>query len=162
MAINTYFEDLKVGTRRSLGKHTFGRDEVLEFAGKYDPQPFHVDEAAAEASIFGGLIASGWHTCSVMMKLLVTQVLHDSSSMGSPGIDEIRWLKPVRVGDTLEVFLVIEGARASNSKPDRGLLVMCWEGFNQDGEQVVYVRSKLLMGRRPVSSPESAEPQKGA
>jgi acyl dehydratase len=148
MTINTYFEDLTVGAKLSLGKYTFEREEVLEFAGKYDPQPFHVDEQAAGASIFGGLIASGWHTCAVMMKLLVAQVLHDSSSMGSPGIDEIRWLKPVRVGDTLEVFLVIEGARASKSKADRGLIVMRWDGYNQDGEQVVYVRSKLLMGRR--------------
>jgi acyl dehydratase len=148
MTINTYFEDLTVGTKLSLGKYTFEREEVLEFAGKYDPQPFHVDEQAAGASIFGGLIASGWHTCAVMMKLLVAKVLHDSSSMGSPGIDEIRWLKPVRVGDTLEVFLVIEGARASKSKADRGLIVMRWDGYNQDGEQVVYVRSKLLMGRR--------------
>lgn len=151
MTINTYFEDLKVGAKLPLGQYTFERDEILEFAGKYDPQPFHMDDEAARASVFGGLIASGWHTCAAMMKLLVDGLLHDSSSLGSPGIDEIRWLKPVRVGDTLDVVLVVEGARASQSKPDRGLLVMRSEGYNQDGEQVVYVRSKLLMGRRPAA-----------
>ncbi len=151
MTINTYFEDLKVGSKLQLGKYTFERDEILEFAGKYDPQPFHTDDEAARESVFGGLIASGWHTCAVMMRLLVDGALHDSSSLGSPGVDEIRWLKPVRVGDTLDVVLVIEGARASQSKPDRGLLVMRSEGYNQNGEQVVYVRSKLLMGRRPTT-----------
>ena len=142
------FEDLIVGTSTEIGKHTFTREEIIEFAEKFDPQPFHLDEAAAEKSPFRGLVASGWHTCSVMMGMLVRNAFAGSTSMGSPGIDEIRWLKPVRVGDTITMMNAVLDKRVSDSKPDRGIVSTRWEGFNQHGEMVITVSSKGLFGLR--------------
>ncbi|MFP6559688.1 MaoC family dehydratase [Paraburkholderia sp. B3] len=142
------YEDLEVGKTYEVGSHTFTRDEIVHFAEQFDPQPFHVSEAGGEASMFGGLVASGWHTCSVMMGLLVRHFLRDSTSMGSPGVDEIRWLKPTRVGDTLTMKNTIVSKRVSESKPDRGIVETRWEGVNQHGETVVTVRSKGLFGLR--------------
>ncbi|CAG9273009.1 MaoC-like dehydratase [Paraburkholderia unamae] len=142
------YEDLEVGKRYVIGSHTFGRDEVVQFAEQFDPQPFHLSEAAGEASMFGGLVASGWHTCSIMMGMLVRNFLKDSTSMGSPGVDEIRWLKPTRVGDTLTMTNTIVSKRVSQSKPDRGIVETLWEGHNQHGELIVTVRSKALFGLR--------------
>jgi acyl dehydratase len=147
------FEDMVVGTTIEIGKHTFTREEIVEFAQKFDPQPFHLDEAAAAESPFRGLVASGWHTCSVMMGMLVRNVLADSTSMGSPGIDEIRWLKPVRVGDTITMMNVVVDKRVSESKPDRGIVSTRWEGINQHGETVITVRSKGMFG---LSEPRAA------
>jgi acyl dehydratase len=142
------YEDLIVGTSTEIGRHTFTREEIVEFAEKFDPQPFHLDEAAAEKSPFRGLVASGWHTCSVMMGMLVRNAFAGSTSMGSPGIDEIRWLKPVRVGDTITMMNVVLDKRISESKPDRGIVSTRWEGFNQHGEMVITVSSKGLFGLR--------------
>ncbi|MFM0478534.1 MaoC family dehydratase [Paraburkholderia strydomiana] len=142
------YEDMTVGSTTEIGKHTFTRDEIVEFAEKFDPQPFHLNEAAAEKSPFRGLVASGWHTCSVMMGMLVRNVLADSTSMGSPGIDEIRWLKPVRVGDTITMTNSVLDKRISESKPDRGIVSTQWAGINQHGETVVTVRSKGMFGLR--------------
>jgi acyl dehydratase len=142
------YEDLIVGTSTEIGRHTFTREEIVEFAGKFDPQPFHLDEAAAEQSPFRGLVASGWHTCSVMMGMLVRNAFAGSTSMGSPGIDEIRWLKPVRVGDTITMMNVVLDKRVSESKPDRGIVSTRWEGFNQHGDMVITVSSKGLFGLR--------------
>jgi acyl dehydratase len=147
------FEDMVVGTTIEVGKHTFTREEIVEFAQKFDPQPFHLDEAAAAESPFRGLVASGWHTCSVMMGMLVRNVLAESTSMGSPGIDEIRWLKPVRVGDTITMMNVVVDKRVSESKPDRGIVSTRWEGINQHGETVITVRSKGMFG---LSEPRAA------
>lgn len=142
------YEDLEVGKRYVIGSHTFGREEVVQFAEQFDPQPFHLSEAAGEASMFGGLVASGWHTCSIMMGMLVRNFLKDSTSMGSPGVDEIRWLKPTRVGDTLTMTNTVVSKRVSQSKPDRGIVETLWEGHNQHGELIVTVRSKALFGLR--------------
>jgi acyl dehydratase len=142
------FEDMEVGTSQQVGEHTFTREEIVEFARQFDPQPFHLDEAAAAESPFRGVVASGWHTCSVMMGMLVRNVLADSTSMGSPGIDDIRWLKPVRVGDTITMTNVIVDKRVSESKPDRGIVSTRWEGINQHGEMVITVRSKGIFGLR--------------
>ncbi|MDR6377745.1 MaoC family dehydratase [Paraburkholderia caledonica] len=142
------YEDMTVGSTIEIGKHTFTRDEIVEFAEKFDPQPFHLNEAAAEKSPFRGLVASGWHTCSVMMGMLVRNALADSTSMGSPGIDEIRWLKPVRVGDTITMTNSVLDKRISESKPDRGIVSTQWAGINQHGETVVTVRSKGMFGLR--------------
>jgi acyl dehydratase len=142
------FEDMEVGKTFEIGEHTFTRDEIVAFAEQFDPQPFHVDEAGAAASPYGTLIASGWHTCSVMMGLLVRKAFADSTSMGSPGIDDIRWLKPVRVGDTIRMTNTILDKRVSSSKPDRGIVSTQWEGKNQHGETVITVRSKGLFGLR--------------
>src|ERR1700730_17291996 len=140
------FEDMEVGVVIECGEHTFTHDEIVEFAERFDPQPFHVDESAASASPFGGLIASGWHTCSVLMGVCVRNMLAASTSLGSPGIDEIRWIKPVRPGDTIRLFNSILDKRVSTSRPDRGVAALLWEGVNQAGETVVTVRSKVLFG----------------
>lgn len=152
------YEDLEVGKSYEIGSHTFGREAILQFAQQFDPQPFHLSEAAGAASHFGGLVASGWHTCSVMMGMLVRNFLEGSTSMGSPGIDEIRWIKPVRVGDTLAMTNHIVSKRVSQSKPDRGIVETRWEGRNQHGELVVTVSSKGLFGLR---HPEVTQPGMG-
>jgi acyl dehydratase len=107
-----------------------------------------VDEEAAKASPFGSLIASGWHTCSVMMGLVVRGQLRDSTSMGSPGVDEIRWIKPVHAGDTLRMKSSVLDKRVSERHPNRGIVSIQWEGFNQKGEAVIIVRSKAMFGLR--------------
>ena len=142
------YEDLEVGSRDEIGSHTFTAQEIVAFAERYDPQPFHIDEAAAQASHFGGLVASGWHTCSVMMGMLVRNRLTGSTSLGSPGIDEIRWLKPVRAGDTLRMYNSVLDKRVSKSRPDRGIVTTLWEGVNQSGETLITVRSSVLFGLR--------------
>ncbi len=133
-----YFEDMQVGDRRELEGYTFTREEILEFGRRFDPQPFHVDEEAARLSPYGGLIASGWHTVSVCMRILVTSLLGpESGSLGSPGADEIRWLKPVRPGDTLSVLTEVIEKREFRSKPDRGLVKLRWTARNQHREDVM-------------------------
>ncbi len=144
-----YFEDFKVGDSIEVGSRTVTEDEIIAFATQFDPQPFHVDQEAAAQSIFGGLIASGWHTCSMMMRLLVDGFLRNSSSMGSPGVDQLRWLKPVRAGDTLTLNLVTLESKPSASKPDRGVVTTEWRATNQHGELVLTVKGLSMFGRRP-------------
>jgi acyl dehydratase len=144
-----YFEDFEVGSRRELGSYLVTEEEILSFARQYDPQPFHVDKEAAGKSIYGGLISSGWMTCSIMMRLLVLSTVGKSASMGSPGVDEIRWLKPVHPGDTLTVVLIVLASRPSQSKPDRGVVHTQWEATNQRGELVCTVKGMGMYGRRP-------------
>jgi acyl dehydratase len=142
------FEDMEVGKTFEIGEHTFTREEIIRFAEQFDPQPFHVSDEGAAVSPYGTLIASGWHTCSVMMGLLVRNAFAGSTSMGSPGIDDIRWIKPVRVGDTIRMLNTVLDRRVSASKPDRGIVSTQWEGINQHGETVITVRSKGLFGLR--------------
>ncbi|GAA4017310.1 MaoC family dehydratase [Actimicrobium antarcticum] len=142
------FEDFVIGQRFDAGSVTVDGDEVLAFATRFDPQPFHIDQQAAEKSIFGGLIASGWHTCSMMMRLMVDGYLRDSSSMGSPGIDDIRWLKPVRVGDVLRVSSTVLDIVPSTSRPDRGVVMTLWEAYNQKDELVATIKGRGLFLRR--------------
>lgn len=144
-----YFEDFEVGSRRELGSNLVTEEEILTFARQYDPQPFHIDKEAAAKSIYGGLISSGWMTCSIMMRLLVLSTTGKSASMGSPGVDEIRWLKPVYAGDTLTAVLVVLDTRPSQSKPDRGVVHTQWEATNQRGELVCTVKGMGMYGRRP-------------
>ncbi|BDB23605.1 MaoC family dehydratase [Cupriavidus sp. P-10] len=144
-----YFEDFEVGSSRELGSYVVTEEELLAFARQYDPQPFHIDKEAAARSIYGGLISSGWMTCSIMMRLLVLSTTGKSASMGSPGVDEIRWLKPVHAGDTLSVVLKVLDKRASQSKPDRGVIHTQWEATNQRGELVCTVKGMGMYGRRP-------------
>jgi acyl dehydratase len=144
-----YFEDFEVGAKHQLGSYKVTEEEILSFARQYDPQPFHVDRDAAKASIFGGLISSGWMTCAIMMRLLVTSFLKDAASMGSPGVDEIRWIKPVHAGDTLTMTTTALEVIPSTSKPDRGIVVNLWEAINQRGELVCTVKGKGMFGRRP-------------
>ena len=131
------WEDFPVGRVMLLGSTTVTRDAVLAFAGQFDPQPFHLDDAAAEASLFKRLSASGWHTCAMTMRLMCDGYLNDSSSLGSPGIDELRWLKPVHPGDTISAEMTVLEARLLNSKPHVGLVLSRWRVFNQDGADVM-------------------------
>ncbi len=145
-----WFEDFTPGQVLELGSRTITAEAIVAFAREFDPQPFHLDEEAAKRSIYGGLLASGWHTGAIMMRLLCDGLLHDTVSLGSPGIDEMRWLKPVRPGDTLSARMTVLEAMPSRSKPDRGVLRTLTEMRNQHGEVVMTVRGLSLLGRRPV------------
>ncbi|HEX2531945.1 MAG TPA: MaoC family dehydratase [Burkholderiaceae bacterium] len=147
--IKWYFEDFEVGRTIDVGSRIVTEDEIIAFAEQFDPQPFHVDPDAAGQSIYGGIIASGWHTCGMMMRLIVDGFLRESSSMGSPGVDEIRWIKPVRGGDTLAVSITALESRPSGSKPDRGVVTTLWEAKNQHGETVATIKGRAMFGRRP-------------
>lgn len=143
-----FFEDFEVGTTRETGGRTVTREEILEFARKFDPQPFHVDEEAARQSQFGGLIASGWHTAALCHGILVEELLgSDSGSLGSPGVDELRWLKPVRPGDTLTVRVEVLAATPSRSKPG-GLVKFRYVMRNQLGEDVMTMVANGFFRRR--------------
>ena len=144
----TYWEDFKTGERKDIGSVVVDKDEVIEFASRYDPQPFHVDEAAARQSIYGGLIASGWHTCAMVMRLMCDSYLLESASLGSPGIENVRWLRPVRPGDRLTAFRTIEETRLSTSRPDRGIVKTLWEVENQKGELVLTMSGIQFFLRR--------------
>jgi len=144
-----HLEDFHPGETIELGSRSVDRDEIIEFARKYDPQPFHVDEEAGRRSIYGGLIASGWHTVGMLMRLLVDAVASRSATMGSPGIDEIRFLKPVRPGDTLSARMIVLDVVPSRSKADRGHVRASYEVFNQHGDQVMTMIGLGIYGRRP-------------
>lgn len=143
-----YFEDYVVGTSAELGPVRVTQDEIVEFATRYDPQVFHTDPVAAASSPYGGLIASGWHTCAVTMRLLVDNYLSADSSLGSPGLDELRWLAPVRPDDELRVHLRVVEARPSASKPDRGVVRTRVEVLNQDDVTVLSMVAVNLVRRR--------------
>ena len=143
-----YWEDFKVGDNSPIGQKLVDKDELVAFAKAYDPQPFHIDEEAAKASIFGGLIASGWHTCSMVMRMMVDSYLGDSASLGSPGLDNVRWLKPVRPGDTIRATRTVLETRASKSRPDMGVVKTRWEVFNQDDELVLTMEGHGMFLRR--------------
>jgi acyl dehydratase len=148
LSFKYYWEDFKVGERAVLGTKTFTEEEIIAFAKEFDPQPFHVDKAKAEASFFGGIIASGWHTCSVAMRMMCDAYLNESASIGSPGVDNIRWLKPVRPGDTLRAERIILESRASSSKADIGIVKSRWEAFNQHDEMVMSMEGISMFLRR--------------
>jgi acyl dehydratase len=144
-----YFEDFPPGDVRESPSRAVTRDEIIAFARQYDPQPFHLDDEAATRSIYGGLLASGWHTCAIHMRLMWETFLKDTASLGSPGVDEIRWVKPVRPGDTLRVRFTVVEATPSRSKRDRGIIRSLSEVFNQHGEIVMTMRGLGMFGRRP-------------
>ncbi len=144
-----YFDDFEVGQTIELGSCTVTKEEIIEFALKFDPQPFHVNEKEAAETIYGGLIASGWHTGSLFMRLLYDGLLSRAASMGSPGQDEMRWVRPVRPGDTLSARGVIEEKIPSRSKPDRGLVRTTYQVFNQEGLEVMKIRGLGIFAKRP-------------
>ena len=126
------FEDFVPGSVRTSGTVLVTEEEIIEFAKRYDPQVFHTDPVAARDSIYGGLVASGWHTAAMAMRLIVENYLSGVASVGSPGVDEVRWLKPVRPGNRLSVRVTVLEARRSESKPDRGIVRSLVEVLNQD------------------------------
>ena len=158
-----FFEDIRVGDRHALGRHTFTAAEIKAFAMRFDPQPFHVDEAAARRSHFGGLIASGWHTASVWMRLMVAyrrRMIEVARSRGEPvaeigpglGFRELKWPKPVYVNDTIEYVSEVIETRVSESRPELGLMTVLSTGVNQNGETVISFASTTFVGRRPEKS----------
>jgi acyl dehydratase len=130
------YEDFEVGSSLELGSKLVTAGEIVEFASEFDPQPMHLDQAAGEASILGGLSASGWHICGMFMRLLCDSLLLDSTSQGSPGIDEVKWKKPVLAGDRLTARSTVLAKRISSSRPGLGLVSMRAEMINQRGESV--------------------------
>ena len=137
----TYFEDYVPGMARDCGSVSVDQAEIISFARQFDPQPFHVDPVAAASGPFGGLIASGWHTAGLVMRLIVDNYVSAESSLGAAGLDELRWPNPVRPGDTLRVRVTVLEARRSQSKPDRGILKTLIEAENQDGQPVMRATS---------------------
>lgn len=151
--ITRHWEDFKVGEVEQIGGKRVDKDEIIAFAKQYDPQPFHIDEAAAKQSMYGGLIASGWHTCAMVMRMMCDAYMLQSASVGSPGIDNLKWLKPVRPGDTISARRTTLETRASKSKPDIGIVNNLWEVFNQDGEMVMSMQGYGMFRRRNPGSP---------
>jgi acyl dehydratase len=144
-----YFEDFVEGLTMDLGSHQFTAEDIVEFARAYDPQPMHTDAELARSSIYGGLIASGWHTAVTYMRLLVDSMMGQAESIGSPGLDNLRWLKPVRPGDTLRGrFRVIE-AKESRSRPEWGIVRSQGQMLNQNDEVVMEIEAVNFFGRRP-------------
>jgi acyl dehydratase len=149
-----FWEDLALGSVRELGSVTVTAAEIKEFAEEFDPQPFHVDEVAGKRSIFGNLCASGWHTCALAMRLTVQNFLNDSSSMGSPGLESLRWLKPVYPGDTLRLKHTILETRPLRKRADIGLVRSQWDMTNQNGETVLQMDGYGMFRRRHPATPE--------
>ncbi len=143
-----YFEDFPVGHVETHGPKTVTREEIIAFASEYDPQPMHLDEDAARQTMLGGLSASGWHTCMIMMRFLADGMLLDSSSMGSPGVEEMRWLKPVRPGDQISARITVLDKRVSKSRPEIGFMRLQIELLNQHGETVAQEMHTHMFGRR--------------
>ena len=152
--IKYYWEDLEPGSVRELGSVTPSVEDIKEFAEQFDPQPFHIDEAAGRRSIFGNLCASGWHTCALAMKLTVENFLNESSSMGSPGLENLRWLKPVYPGDTLRLQHTILESRPLRTRTDTGLVRSSWDMFNQNDEKVLHMEGYGMFRRRRAATPE--------
>ena len=145
-----YLDDMEVGTETYFGSCEVDRDEVIEFARRYDPQPFHLSDEAAAKTHFGRLAASGWHSCAMVMGVIARKVVEtEQAGLGSPGIDELRWLKPVYPGDTLHVSSKIVEVRPSRSKPEIGSIRSATTVTNQDGVPVLTFTSIVLMRRRP-------------
>ncbi len=145
MSQDRWFEDYVPGAVHDLGSVVVDEQEVIAFARQFDPQPFHLDKERAEESVFGGLIASGWHTACMAMRLIVDHYLSEASSEGSPGIDELRWLRPVRPGDQLTVRITVLDARRSRSRPERGIVRSQIDTLNQDGEVVMHLTSTIFI-----------------
>ena len=144
-----YWDDYEIDQKFDLGSTSFTADEIVSFARQYDPQSFHVDAAAAGQSMFGGLIASGWHVTAKLMRLFVDNYVDQRTALGSPGVDEVRWLKPVRPGDTLSASVECAGKVPSKSRPEMGIVHEQWHATNQKGELVMTLKGTNMVRRRP-------------
>jgi acyl dehydratase len=146
--VHRFLDELQVGERFMSREAALSEADILDFAHRFDPQPFHVDTAAAARSIYGGLIASGFHTQALCFRLFIEMGVFARSSMGSPGVDELRWRAPVRPGDTLRCKVEVLEVRPSTSKPDRGIARLLYRGLNQHGEEVVRFTAMHLLKRQ--------------
>ena len=144
-----YFEDITVGEKIVSPERTVTKEEILDFAHKYDPQPFHIDEEAAKKSIYGGIIASGWHTASILMRLMVDNMTNQRAGLGSPGFDDLRWVRPLRPGDTLHYESIVVETHQSKSRPEMGIVKADIKLFNQNDELVLSLKSTGMVKTRP-------------
>ena len=151
-----YLEDFAAGQQIDLGEQHVTEASIIAFAREFDPQPFHTDPARARDSFFGGLVASGWHTVALYMRLLVDGLLSETASNGSPGIDSLRWLKPVRPGDTLRGRTLVLECRPSASRPEQGVIRTRGEMYNQDGDLVMTIEGANFIRRRPAGGGQRA------
>lgn len=151
-----WYEDFPEGSVREFGGVTVTREDILAFARQYDPQPFHLDEEAARRSAFGGLVASGWQTCALVTRMACDAFLLDAATAGSPGIENVRWVRPVRPGDTLRVRMLTLEARPMKSRPQLGILLMRYEVLNQRDETVLTMDGNTMMFRRSSTAAEQA------
>lgn len=149
--IRLFYEDFAPGTQFPLGPRRVTRAEIIAFAAEYDPQPFHLDERAPASLMVGGLIASGWHVTSLLMRMLCDAFMLDASSMGSPGVETLKWQKPVRPGDTLAGTSAVLDTRVSKSRPEMGIVRFRHELANQSGETVMWMENPILFSRRTVA-----------
>lgn len=147
-----FWEDFEVGEVREFGAMTVRREDIVDFASRFDPQPFHLDEAAGRETPYGGQIASGWHTAALAMRMMCDEYLLDAASLGSPGLESLRWTAPVRPGDTLRMRLSVLGSRPLNSRPKVGLVETRWEVFNQRGELVLEMSGSGMFARREAAT----------
>jgi acyl dehydratase len=143
-----YFEDFEPGQEFPFGPHTVTRAEIVAFAAEFDPQPFHLDEMAAAETLLRGLAASGWHTCALFMQMAFRGWIAECASMGSPGVDTLKWLRPVRPGDMLSGRSLVLTTRASESRPDRGFVRFRHEVANSRGELVMMLENPVMVSRR--------------
>jgi acyl dehydratase len=147
-----YFEDVQIGETTRFGRYEVTRDEIVEFARQFDPQPFHLDEEAARASIFGGLVASGWHTGAMLMRMVCDDMIPGAATSGAMGFDDLKWLKPVRPGDVLSAESVVR-EKVESRRPDRGTVKIESRVRNQRGEVVMSLVSLVIFLRRPPAAP---------
>lgn len=143
-----HLEDFPAGATWQLGDHEITETAIVSFGEQFDPQPFHTDPSAARDSAFGGLVASGWHTSAITARILVDELYSNAASLGSPGVEEIRWTHPVRPGDRLSVRFSVTESRTSSSKPDRGVVHCFVETLNQRDEVVMTLRGAMFFARR--------------
>jgi acyl dehydratase len=154
-----YFEDFQVGHVAEYGNRLVTTEEIKEFAAEFDPQPMHLDEEAARKTMVGGLCASGWHTCGLMMRIIADGFILNSSSMGAPGLDEIKWLAPVRPNDRLRVRMHVLETREPKSRPDFGFVRIRYDVLNADNVVVMTSTGSMMFGRRtPRAMPAEAQP----
>jgi acyl dehydratase len=151
-----YWEDFVQGSVTELGPRPVSADEIVAFAREFDPQPMHLGDAGAREAGLDGLIASGWHTCAILMRMIVDGFVGQSASMGSPGVDEVRWLKPVRPGDVLMARRTVVATRISRSRPEMGFVNFRFDVINQAGETVMMTTSPLMIRRRDAAAPTRA------
>jgi acyl dehydratase len=149
-----YFEDFAPGMVIEYGPRLVTREEIVAFAAEFDPQPMHLDEEAARASILGGLAASGWHTCCLLMRMACDSFVLDSSSMGAPGVDEVSWLKPLRPGTHIRLRTTVLDTRGSNSRPEMGFVKVRMDVLGDEGEPIMTLTTSMIMGRR--DAPQAA------
>ncbi len=151
--VKLYWEDFKSGTVEVYGPRLVTREEIVAFAAEFDPQPMHLDEAAAAGTLLGGLSASGWHSCCILMRIIADGFINQSSSMGAPGVDEVRWLKPLRPGTEVRVRTTVLETRASNSRPEVGFVKCLFELLDEQDTVLTTLTSPLMIRRRAGARP---------